>query len=656
MLQLMIHFRDEEGDETRDMLGIGAFFSAIPSHRMVILGDPGAGKTVLAIELVLQLVRPIVREIDRTSPVPVRFPAVSWANGQDLEQWLTERLIIDYGIYPLEAKDLVEQRRILPVLDGLDEMDPEPKPGSPGASERASALLDAFNMYNDIGTPAPVVITCRAHRYEQLVTGGHSLAKAQIISMRNLDTEQLQTYLLTRYPVRHPLHRPWQEALADLAATDGIAARAALATPWKLLLAVTASEDKLLPAPLLRTHPGEDLQRATKRINDALLAAYIPAATRLYARTWRVHRIASRRARYGPEHVTTWLRSLAFYLEDQGNRAANSSHAPAGMSGIDITPHLLWQIGGIRLVRCIHVATSLFAASAGMAVACFILIGTPSDWARRTNLLLTGSYPMTSLIINSASVLVIFAVPIYIACRSALPWPAPSIDSRAHLALRQRTTLGALYSMRGAALFVPIGILIGGFAFGFAGGAAFSLGYGLLHALDSEQSWGSEVNLTSPRAALSREFFIKFTVAALGGAWISFAGEVANSLTVPLLPGLVYGAIAGILIGLPMMAPAWWRHCTGLIIAVFRHRLPMRLGRFLDWACEAGLLRASGATYQFRHRELQEWLQDSLPQRTPPVEDHAANRERRARLHDAVTRRYARPGGRNAVVRSPCGG
>jgi hypothetical protein len=211
--------------------------------------------------------------------------------------------------------------------------------------------------------------------------------------------------------------------------------------------------------------------------------------------------------------------------------------------------------------------------------------------------------------------------------------------------------------MRGAALFVPIGILIGGFAFGFAGGAAFSLAYGLLHALDSEQSWGSEVNLTSPRAALSREFFIKFTVAALGGAWISFAGEVANGLTVPLLPGLVYGAIAGILIGLPMMAPAWWRHCTGLVIAVCRHRLPMRLGRFLDWACEAGLLRASGATYQFRHRELQEWLQDFLPQRTlPPVEDHVANRERRARLHDAVTRLYARPGGRNAVVRSPCGG
>jgi len=78
--------------------------------------------------------------------------------------------------------------------------------------------------------------------------------------------------------------------------------------------------------------------------------------------------------------------------------------------------------------------------------------------------------------------------------------------------------------MREAALFVPIGILIGGFAFGFAGGAAFSLD------MDFFMPWtannhGKRSHLTSPRAALSREFFIKFTVAALGGAWISFAGR-----------------------------------------------------------------------------------------------------------------------------------
>jgi hypothetical protein len=39
-----------------------------------------------------------------------------------------------------------------------------------------------------------------------------------------------------------------------------------------------------------------------------------------------------------------------------------------------------------------------------------------------------------------------------------------------------------------------------------------------------------------------------------------------------------------------------------------RGRLPFRLSEFLDWACDAGMMRVSGAAYQFRHRELQQWL------------------------------------------------
>ncbi|MEU1577418.1 hypothetical protein ABZ519_41005 [Streptomyces collinus] len=38
--------------------------------------------------------------------------------------------------------------------------------------------------------------------------------------------------------------------------------------------------------------------------------------------------------------------------------------------------------------------------------------------------------------------------------------------------------------------------------------------------------------------------------------------------------------------------------------------MPWRLGAFLHWAYEAGLLRISGVVYQFRHRELQDWLTD----------------------------------------------
>ncbi|MCT6775200.1 hypothetical protein LXH09_00885 [Streptomyces sp. CS7] len=45
--------------------------------------------------------------------------------------------------------------------------------------------------------------------------------------------------------------------------------------------------------------------------------------------------------------------------------------------------------------------------------------------------------------------------------------------------------------------------------------------------------------------------------------------------------------------------------------------VPFRLGRFLKWAYGAGLLRTEGPAYQFRHRELYEWLILSYYERGP---------------------------------------
>ncbi|MEU9625020.1 MULTISPECIES: hypothetical protein [unclassified Streptomyces] len=46
----------------------------------------------------------------------------------------------------------------------------------------------------------------------------------------------------------------------------------------------------------------------------------------------------------------------------------------------------------------------------------------------------------------------------------------------------------------------------------------------------------------------------------------------------------------------------------GVFLLCSRGKLPFRLGVFLDWAVTAGLLRYNGPGYQFRHRELQQWL------------------------------------------------
>ncbi|WP_307036513.1 hypothetical protein [Streptomyces canus] len=68
-----------------------------------------------------------------------------------------------------------------------------------------------------------------------------------------------------------------------------------------------------------------------------------------------------------------------------------------------------------------------------------------------------------------------------------------------------------------------------------------------------------------------------------------------------------YGYGAGI-IGLPAFVFAV-RGCRRfLAFRLDTPGLPWRLGPFLDWCTDTGVLRVEGRAYQFRHRELQDWL------------------------------------------------
>jgi hypothetical protein len=81
---------------------------------------------------------------------------------------------------------------------------------------------------------------------------------------------------------------------------------------------------------------------------------------------------------------------------------------------------------------------------------------------------------------------------------------------------------------------------------------------------------------------------------------------LAVGLALGLLVGLTAGLALGLALGLYWLAGAGRRYLV--FLCCVRGRLPRHLGAFLHWAYEAGLLRISGVAYQFRHRELQDWL------------------------------------------------
>jgi hypothetical protein len=658
------------GEADGDLHSIGRFFGDLHPQRLLIVGGPGAGKTMLAIELVLQLVEPLVAGDDVAGDhpmVPVRLNAARWTSGAPFEMWLADQLVQDFGLAAKDAARLVRGRRVLPVLDGLDELDPEPAMDLP---RRAIGLLTELNRYSHLSgrEPGAVVVTCRADRYAQLAEARVGLDNATRIHLRDLTVAQIDAYLQARWPDGHPCAGDRDAIRAALSGPTGVTVHGALATPWRLLLAVTAVESGDDPVKLLHADPDTDPQEATALIAERLLGAYIPAATKLTPR-------GAEEGPYHPEQVRAWLVRLAGHLTWQAAHAVEMRRPPAGLTAIDIVPHLLWPIGGRRRVRALHCLGCLV----------FAVVAMWAFWTGSAVDRLGGL--RDGLSVEEGLTLALMAGWVGIATGLSLwTWPAAA-GGRANVPLRQRLTGGALGALAGGPLGVLGGLtglaLTGGENFGpgfatlagLAGGMVFGavigvtaagrrgaermslsaailaepvvlLGFGLCGALTglpplrlahsapaalalgvagsfalafalgaafkvATGGWSKDAELAHPREALHRNPMIGVAFGLTGGV----AALLVFIQNQGVVKSVACAVVGGVTFGLAFGAIAWSRSMIGLFVAALRGLLPLRLWTFLDWACEARLLRISGATYQFRHRELQDFLTPREPAR-----------------------------------------
>jgi hypothetical protein len=156
-------------------------------HRLVVLGPGGAGKSTMATLLMDRLLA------DRRSsdPVPVLVPAASLMPGEMVKSWL-ERTLADrypplrdaraYG--PGAIGDLVAQHAVLPVIDGLDELEPAAR----------GQLLDALGRA--FGRSRPLILTCRAGEYHEAVEScGQVLPGGAIIELQPATAEDAAAFL-----------------------------------------------------------------------------------------------------------------------------------------------------------------------------------------------------------------------------------------------------------------------------------------------------------------------------------------------------------------------------------------------------------------------------------------------------------------------------
>ncbi|MEU7565598.1 NACHT domain-containing protein [Streptomyces fradiae] len=587
--------------------GIAGTYRAVPSGRLVVLGRSGSGKTILALRFVLDHLASRTPE----EPVPVIFSIGAWdPTALTLRDWLAERLTRDHpgtaargpGGTTLAAA-LVDSGRVLPVLDGFDEM----------AGGLRRPALEALNA-----TTLPLLLTSRPGEYADAVDETDVLSAAAPIELTDLTLDDLADYLprTTRKTARaDPATGAWDPVLREMRepSPDGRAVPLAtvLRTPLMVALARTLYSDTpdRDPASLLA-----GAERDTpEKVEEYLLDSFLPAVYRPGrpgVRDWDADR-AQRWLGYLAHHLTlARTPDLAWWRLGTGLRGSTRALVTALVAGLAIGL-------GDALVYTVVTGAPALALMDGASVG--LIAGSLFGLVHWLTYTLTGKEVAPS------------AVRLRIRGRPrATTWTA---GPRLVIGTLGGAAFGAVYGFAvglvkahhqnaglGDALRTGLADSI---VLCLVYGAAAGLSFCLLGLLETPLDMVSAV---SPRGVLATDRRTVLTQLAVWAPVFGTAVGVGMVVAVDLLQGHVgrlvlqpgfsalVGTVSGIggALGYTLSLTAWgqwwvlsrvWLPLTG--------RLPWAVAAFLDDAYRRGVLRQAGAVYQFRHARLQSRLAEA---------------------------------------------
>jgi len=175
----------EVGDSSPQPLPEGTkvidIFDAIGAGRtLLILGEPGSGKTTTLLELTRDLIARAEQDVNLL--IPVVFNLSSWTNKrQKIADWLVEELNSKYDVPKKFGQAWVTKQQLLPLLDGLDEV----------KAQYQDDCIAALNQFKQ-GYGAELVVYSRIKDYEAL---SNRLNFQSAVYIRSLTLEQIYHYL-----------------------------------------------------------------------------------------------------------------------------------------------------------------------------------------------------------------------------------------------------------------------------------------------------------------------------------------------------------------------------------------------------------------------------------------------------------------------------
>lgn len=568
---------------------------------MLILGEPGSGKTTTLLELARDLINLTFE--DELQPIPVVFNLSSWNDRwKNLGVWLTDELNSKYQVPKKVASEWIEDGQLILLLDGLDEV----------KQEQRNMCVDAINTFRREHT-IDLVVCSRIADYESLTS---KLQLQGAIVLQPLTAEQIDSYLAS-----------FRDELAAIRA----------------LLQADSTLQEMVQSPLLlsilvlayRGMPTETLQAigTVEARRKHLFEAYVE---RMFDRKGKDDR-------YTQAHTLHWLSWLArqmvehkqslFYIEElQPNWLTHSQHQTYhnGLRFIHVF------IIGVYLCITSWLVTNVLALPnawlAGLLFGCAgVVLGwviAGDEWRHWTIVVVAALIFGLATILSAgvdtnpskllpqllgATLMFTILIGAYAIILRRINYSRDNIARVETLRFSARA-IKPWFALAG----FMVGILITFFSSWSEGSPSLatlvvaSTSCALLLLFISGLTSGNIDTTTRPNEGIFSSLSNAVRIGSILVIMLTFVCiqlvAPSNSLAQGILVGIVNGISIGYLLSLAFGGFSSIQHVTLRLILYRAVNIPWNYAQFLDYAAERVFLRKVGGGYIFVHRLLMEYF------------------------------------------------
>lgn len=546
--------------------------------KLLILGDAGIGKTTSLYKLAELLINENV-EKKLNYPIPVIFSLSSWRDdGQSMPNWMVAELKSKYGIGVDIGKGLLKKKRLLPMLDGLDEV-------QPARQERCVHEINQF--LTSEWSPLYIVICSRKDEYENLYLPNKIDKKLQLnnaIYLKPLDENKIEQYLQDQYS------KLWQAIQKDSSLLD------LAKIPLWLCLMIWTYDERYLPEWL----EVDSTDERRKKLFDAYIE-------------YRLVNDRSKNKKPKPKQTKRWLALLAKRLKEE-----NLPYLLIEKIQPTWLPKPSQQIYrvGVLLISWVMFSVIwwlLFVTSSWAYYMSFEPRPHQSNW-----------YLFFALILGTVSF-----IPVYL---RKINEPIKTVESikwswvNAKKEFKFGWIIGWCVALLFCLFFCLLNLLSGnlslketlqaGLIVGFVLSVIFGLIFGTMNGLsgpDLEITQRKHANQGIYNSAINSIIYwlISGLIIAPIAGFISYFFGGIDKIFVSVIIGLNCGLFIGLILVLNSTAGrVCIQHFALRLLLLHNNCTPWNYSQFLDYATERLLLRRIGGRYQFIHDLLKERMQE----------------------------------------------